>query len=323
MGRTQACVSVPCDLPSSGSLAEALRVCPYRAAAGSVEKSISLLRSAFSDPSLVSRPPGVNPIDDPLVARKDLLVAPVQALPVFSDKVALAVAFWRRKAQVVAGARLSFPPFARLSLLQNVAFVLLMSSVTRRGGDLARLHPLAFHWLPNFTSVHIALFSGKTITGGIVDRLILSRNLVSPSLCAIAALAAYASEADMLATPVVSWSCLFPFIHDSTGVTGDIRSARLFQAAFKAALVASRCFANDTLQGMRVAGAISASVDAVGLAEVMRVGAWRSAATAARYSSLAAVLSSSTGVTLPQLRVWRDELGDFLFFSNWAVRPSQ
>ncbi|KAI8847225.1 hypothetical protein BC829DRAFT_418514 [Chytridium lagenaria] len=272
--------------------------------------------------------PGVNPLDDPLVSSylsfvrsraKTSLVAPVQALPVFSDKVSVAVAFWRRKAQVVAGARTSFPPFARLSLLQNVAFVLLMSSVTRRGGDLVRLHPLAFHWLPNFASIHIALFSGKTITGGIVDRLILSHNRDSPGLCAISALAAYASEAALLASPVVSWSSLFPLIDDTSGVGPAPRSARLFQAAFRAALVASRCFANDTLQGMRVAGAISASVDDAGLAEVMRAGAWRSAATAARYSSLATVLSSRTGVSLPQLRLWRDELADFLFFSNWAL----
>ncbi|KAI8848780.1 hypothetical protein BC829DRAFT_443555 [Chytridium lagenaria] len=144
--------------------------------------------------------------------------------------------------------------------------------------------------LPVFTSLYFLARPSL----GYCGRLILSRNLVSPSLCAISALAAYASEATLVHAPVVSWPCLFPLIHDSKGVTTATRSARLFQAAFKAALVASRCFANDTLQGMRVAGAISASVDAAGLADVMRAGAWRSAATAARYSSLAAVLSSST-----------------------------
>ncbi|KAI8833029.1 hypothetical protein BC829DRAFT_422649 [Chytridium lagenaria] len=290
---------------------------------------ISLLKSAFGDSSLLPRAPLVNPVEDPLVSSylsfvrhraKESLVAPVQAFPVFSDKVAVAVSFWRRKAQALAGTRASSPPFSRLIALQNIAFVLLMSSVTRRGGDLVRLHPLAFHWLPTFSSVHVALFSGKTITGGLVDRLVLSRNVASPGSCAIAALAAYASEASLLNIPVVSWPVLFPLIDDTGGVSDGIRSARLFQAAFKAALVASHCFANDTLQGMRVAGAISASGSGVDLAAVMQRGAWRSATTAARYSSLASILASGSGITLTQLRLWRDESAEFLFFSNWNMK---
>ncbi|KAI8837303.1 hypothetical protein BC829DRAFT_447705 [Chytridium lagenaria] len=106
----------PSTCPHRVSMDHILLSCPIRAAAGSVERSISLLKTALEDSEILSHRPalGWNPVDSPLVASylafiregsQASLVTPVQALPVFPEKVAVAVAFWRRQAHAVGVSR--------------------------------------------------------------------------------------------------------------------------------------------------------------------------------------------------------------------------
>ncbi|KAJ3191742.1 hypothetical protein HDU67_005751, partial [Dinochytrium kinnereticum] len=109
---------------------------------------------------------------------------------------------------------------------------------------------------------------------------------------------------------------MFPLIHDQQGLDPTAMTYRDVQARFKEALVASGVYAHDSLQGLRVAGAISAALPLPDLTRVMAQGAWRSGRTAARYSQLSLVLHSGTHLDLALLRQWRDQASDFLFLVN-------
>ncbi|KAJ3197559.1 hypothetical protein HDU67_003697, partial [Dinochytrium kinnereticum] len=94
---------------------------------------------------------------------------------------------------------------------------------------------------------------------------------------------------------------MFPLIHDQQGFASTAMTYRDVQARFKEALVVSGVYAHNSLQGLRVAGAISAALPLPGLTRVMAQGAWRSGRTAARYSQLSMVLCWGFGA---QLGLW-------------------
>ncbi|KAI8828925.1 hypothetical protein BC829DRAFT_424095 [Chytridium lagenaria] len=136
------------------------------------------------------------------------LLSPVQATPVFPEKLAVALSYWSSIAAQARRSRSdrSTPRFTRLVALQNVAFCLLTSEAGYRGSDIDRLDPNAITWLPDGNGIHISLYSGKTIKAGMVERIIL-RPGPTQSTCVIM------HYANMLLNPA-PWAIRF-----STAVT--------------------------------------------------------------------------------------------------------
>ncbi|KAJ3195335.1 hypothetical protein HDU67_004400, partial [Dinochytrium kinnereticum] len=314
--------------PASASLA-----CPLRAAPNSLERQLSLLKTGFHArgrllpwcPTALSG----NPADAPYVrsyidfVRRDAsksLISPVQANPVFRTKVALAVAAWRADAARFARDRGSFPLLARLICLQNVAFCLLASEATRRGGDIDRLHPLAVVWLPNYSGLHLSLYQGKVLTGSRIDRLAIPLHS-DPLSCVVRALRAYAVEAVAVGFPLVSSRFLFPSTTPDRLDFATSLSYKVIQSRFESILRSIGAFANDTIHGMRVAGALSTRVSNDSLSAVMAKGDWASAVSAARYSALASAVDTSDAA-LPEadwqasLLSWKRDHSEFLFLTS-------
>ncbi|KAI8853007.1 hypothetical protein BC829DRAFT_414137 [Chytridium lagenaria] len=209
------------------------------------------------------------------------LLSPVQATPVFPEKLAVALSYWSSIAAQARRSRSdrSTPRFTRLVALQNVAFCLLTSEAGYRGSDIDRLDPNAITWLPDGNGIHISLYSGKTIKAGMVERIIL-RPGPTQSTCVIHALREYAIESRTMGYPLLDGRYVFPSITPVSYDPNSTISYPVMQQRFATALRARRCYINETLHGLRVASAISAVVTDDGISAAMATGHWRSPATA-------------------------------------------
>ncbi|KAI8851810.1 hypothetical protein BC829DRAFT_414976 [Chytridium lagenaria] len=331
--------SLPTRCPHRLSEAHAKLLCPKRASPTSIQTHLSHLRTGlhaagWTEPwSPISRTG--NPADSHLVRSyieflqregQSSLLAPVQATPVFPHKLAIAVSHWSYVAHDARQRRLQLPlePYTRLVALQNIAFCLLTSEAGYRGADIDRLDPKAITWLPDGSGIHIALYTGKTIKAGIIERIVI-RSHSTPSTCVIHALREYARESHLLGYPLLAGLFVFPSITSTTYDTTSSVTYPVMQHRLVSALRTCNSYVNETIHGLRVAAAISAVVAPDSIPAVMTVGHWRSPQTAARYSQLASAVSPQTPVTLlswqRSLVQWCRDLPSYFFFNSLTFQP--
>ncbi|KAI8837107.1 hypothetical protein BC829DRAFT_421570 [Chytridium lagenaria] len=254
------------------------------------------------------------------------LLTPVQATPVFPEKLTVALSHWSTIAHQARQTRAvnSSPRYTRLVALQNIAFCLLTSEAGYRGSDIDCLDPNAITWLPDGNGIHISLYTGKTIKAGMVERIIL-RPASTPATCIIHALREYAIESRLMGFPILDGRYVFPTITPFLYDPQSSISYPVMQQRFATALREKRCYINETLHGLRVASAISAVVTSDGIPAAMAAGHWRSPATAARYSQLAKAVTPNARIAevtwQRALLKWRTDLPAFFFFSTLYFVP--
>ncbi|KAI8841249.1 hypothetical protein BC829DRAFT_420658 [Chytridium lagenaria] len=222
------------------------------------------------------------------------LLTPVQATPVFPEKLTVALSHWSTIAHQARQTRAAPGSF--------------------RYTHIDRLDPNAITWLPDGNGIHISLYTGKTIKAGMVERIII-RPASTPATCIINALREYAIESRLMGFPILDGRYVFPSI---TPVLYDPHSSisyPVMQQRFATALREKRCYINETLHGLRVASAISAVVTSDGIPAAMAAGHWRSPATAARYSQLAKAVTPNARIAevtwQRALLKWRTDLPAF------------